>query len=202
MRLAKTLALLPATLLLATVAAAQEVKYVEENGVTYKETRHVIKRTLPETRVEQQERVVYRDRYTTDLVPSERRYMAPVTEYRWEPQWVTPWNPFAAPYVTYRWVPVTKWVEKTELVKIPQSRHEQVPEKITLNVPVTSHKSAEEVYYSRVPISVKPSTTPGPASPATGEGDESVARRNTFSRRYDDNPPREGDWRPAASITR
>jgi hypothetical protein len=201
MRLANILFLLPAGMLLAAVADAQEVKYEEENGVTYKVTRHVVPRPVLETRVEQKEQLVYRDNYTTEMQPSERRYMVPITEYRWEPEWVNRWNPFAESYVTYRWKPVTRWEEKTESIRIPYTRRETVPQKVTTNVPVTTQRYVNAEYFSREPVSAKP---PGPASSTlSGEGDESVARRSAFgSRRYDSDPPREGEWRPAESIRR
>lgn len=193
--------------LLSGVVAADEVRYVEKDGVTYQETRRVVPRPVLETRMEPREQTIYRDKYSTDFHQSERKYMAPVTEYRWEPQWVTPWNPFSAPYVTYRWVPVTRWVERSETVRIPVTRREVVPEKITTNVPVTTQRIVEDEHISRVAVSAKPqggaSLRSLDSDPFEREGDTGVASRNSIGgRRLDSDPPREGDWRPAESIRR
>lgn len=191
--------------LLAVAGLAQEVRYVEENGVTYQETRRVVPRAITETKIVPREQVVYRDKYTTDLQPSERRYMLPITEYRWEPQWVNRWNPFSAPYVTYRWMPVTRWEPRSETVKIPVTRREVVPEKITVNVPVTSQRFVEDVHSSRVAISAASQGVTSPSSDPFDRGGESgVARRETIGgvRRLDSDPPREGDWRPAEAVRR
>ena len=206
MRCARIVVLVPAGFLascLLASAAADEVKYVEKDGVTYQETRRVIRRPILETKIEQREQTVYRDKYSTDFQQSDRKYMAPITEYRWEPQWVTPWNPFSAPYVTYRWVPVTKWVERNETVRIPVTRREVIPEKVTTNVPVTTQRFAEDEYVSRVAVSARPQTGSG-ALGDPFDGDGSVARRDSIGgvRRLDSDPPREGDWRPAESIRR
>jgi hypothetical protein len=199
----------PACLLLASLAAADEVRYIEKDGVTYQETRRVIRRPIVETTMEQREQTIYRDKYSTDLQPTERRYVTPVTEYRWEPQWVNPWNPFSSPYVSYRWMPVTRWVERTEQVRIPVTRRETVPEKVTMSVPVTTQRYAEDEYVTRVAVSAKPQAgAPGPASSPTsdpfGREDESVARRDTVGgvRRLESDPPRSGDWRPATDYRR
>jgi hypothetical protein len=195
--------LLAASLLAGNTIVAQEVKYVEKDGVTYQETRRVIPRPVLETKMEQQERVIYRDKYSTDFQQSERRYMAPITEYRWEPQWVTPWNPFAAPYVTYRWMPTTRWVERNETVTIPHTRREVVPEKITSNVPVTRQRFVDETHVSSVPIGIKSQTGSGSVTDPF-YGDSGVARRESVGgvRRYENDPPSVGDWRPAAESIR
>ena len=189
--------------LLATQAAADEVRYVEKDGVTYQETRRVIRRPIVETKIEQREQVVNRNKYTTDFQPSDRQYMAPVTEYRWEPHWVNPWNPFSAPYLTYRWAPVTKWVERHETVRIPITRREVIPEKITTNVPVTTQRYVEDEYVSRVAVRSQPGAAAS-GDPFSRESETSVARRDAIGgvRRLDNDPPRDGAWRPAESIRR
>jgi hypothetical protein len=205
----RSLAFLPACCLLASLAVADEVRYVEKDGVTYQETRRVIRRPIVETTMQPREQTVYRDKYTTDFHPTERRYMTPITEYRWEPQWVNPWNPFSSPYVAYRWMPVTRWVERTEQVRIPVTRRETIPEKVTMNVPVTTQRFAEDEYVTRVAVSAKPRD----AEPARLNGDpfessaqpqESVARRESVGgiRQLKSDPPRYGEWRAASEYQR
>jgi hypothetical protein len=202
-------AILPACCLLASLAVADEVRYGKIDGVTYQETRRVIRRPIVETKIEQREQTVYRDKYTTDFHPTERRYLTPITEYRWEPQWVNPWNPFSSSYVAYRWMPVTRWVERTEQVRIPVTRRDTVPEKVTMNVPVTTQRFAEDEYVTRVAVSAEP----GGAEPARLNADpfepaaqspESVARRDTVGgiRELKSDPPRQGEWRAASEYRR
>jgi hypothetical protein len=190
-----------AAVLAAGQSVADDVKYVEKDGITYQETRRVIRRPIAETRLEQREQTIYRDKYSTDFQPSERRYLAPITEYQWQPEWVNPWNPFAAAYVTYRWVPVTRWVERSETVRIPITRKDVVPEKITTNVPVTTQRFAEDEYVTRVAVGSRPQSSPGSTS---GDDDSVVASRNTLGgvRKLDSDPPRSGDWRAANSLRR
>lgn len=200
-------AFLPACCLLASLAVADEVRYVEKDGVTYQETRRVIRRPIVETKMEQREETIYRDKFTTNFHPTERRYLAPVTEYQWQPEWVNPWNPFASSYVAYRWVPVTRWVERTEQVRIPVTNRETVPEKVTVQVPVTTQRFAEDEYVSRVAISAKPqSGEPGRLNkdPFDSAAEESVARRDTVGgvRELKNDPPRYGEWRSATEYRR
>jgi hypothetical protein len=188
--------------LLAANISAQDVKYVEENGVTYQETRRVIQRPIMETKMVPQEQTRYRTQYRTELQPSQRHYNVPITEYRWEPEWVGRWNPFATPYVTYRWKPVTRWEPRTETVQIPYTRTEVIPEKVTTNVPVTTPRYVNEEHFSRVPVSARTQGV-GPSDPFDKE-ESGVASRETIGgvRRLDSDPPREGDWRPSESIRR
>jgi hypothetical protein len=190
--------------LLAATASAQEVKYVEgKDGVTYQETRRVVRRPIWETRMESREQTVYKQNYRTDYVPTQRNYMVPITEYRWEPEWVGRWNPFATPYVTYRWKPVTRWEPRSDTVQVPVTRQEVVPEKVTTQVPVTTPRYAEDEYISRVAVSAKPQGSSGSSSDPFNR-DSGVAGRDTVGglQRLDDTS-RDGDtWRPAQSLRR
>ena len=49
-------AILPACCLLASLAVADEVRYVEKDGVTYQETRRVIRRPIVETKIRSRRR--------------------------------------------------------------------------------------------------------------------------------------------------
>lgn len=200
-------AILPTCCLLASLAGADEVRYIEKDGVTYQETRRVIRRPIVETKMEQRDQTIYRDKYTTDFHPTERRYVTPITEYRWEPQWVNPWNPFSSPYVAYRWMPVTRWVERTEQVKIPVTRRETVPETVKTSVPVTTQRFAEDEYVTRVAVSAKPQNAEPArlnADPFGPPAQESVAQRETVGgiRQLKSDPPRYGEWRAAGDYRR
>ena len=56
------------TLVSGTFAAAEEtVRYFEQNGVTYRETRRIEPRPVTATEWEERQRTVYRDRYVTEM---------------------------------------------------------------------------------------------------------------------------------------
>ncbi|MFV2066605.1 MAG: hypothetical protein ACC645_06455, partial [Pirellulales bacterium] len=88
---------------------AEGVRYYEENGVTWRETRHTVQRPVWVTRYEQREQTVYRPKVSTEYRDSYQTYQVPVTEYRWETRWHGRWNPFVRPYTTQAMVPVTRF---------------------------------------------------------------------------------------------
>jgi hypothetical protein len=131
---------------------AQEVREYEDNGIRYRETTQVIQRLIPETRYEQRENTVYRERYTTDMQESVRRYQVPVTEQQWVLGYQRTWNIFRPPTPSYRLLPVTRWVTRTETVRIPVTKRDYVPEHQVQQVPITNTRLAEERIVRRVPI--------------------------------------------------
>lgn len=131
---------------------AQEVRTFEDNGIRYQETTQVIQRLIPETRYEQRENTVYRERYSTDMQESVRTYQVPVTEQQWVPGYQRTWNIFAPPVLSYRQLPVTRWETRTETVRIPITKREYVPERQVQQIPVTNTRLAEERIVRRVPI--------------------------------------------------
>ena len=179
----------------ARARAADEVKFVEENGITYRETTQTIRRPLPETKLESQEVTVYREQLSTELKQIDRTYQIPITEYQWVPGWQRSWNPFAAPVLTYRLMQVTRYETRTEPVKIPVTTRKVVPEKLTQQVPVTTQRIVEDRFISRVAVGTKPA----------GDPFASTARRQEPASpiKLDGDPPRDNStWRPADSGTR
>ncbi len=141
-----------ALILAASRAAADDVRYYEDGGITYRETTQTVKRPIPHTEMQPRDVTYYRERYTTDLQEVTRTYQVPVTQYQYEPRLEGRWNPFVQPSVTYRMVPRTHWETKSEVVKIPVSKREVVPETVTQHVPVTTHKIAEDKVVTRVAV--------------------------------------------------
>lgn len=192
-------ALLP--LASAVSATADEVRYFEQDGITYRETRRTVRRPVTESRYETREETVYREHLTTDSVESYRTRHLPVTEYRLEAYWAGRWNPFRRPYLAYEYVPRTHWEPRTEVVRTPVSRRELVPERRVVQVPVTTTKMAEEEVITRVAVSGNASGDPFASS---------VARQGDTIRiggvaRLDNDPPRYGqtsDWRASSGSVR
>lgn len=201
------------------VAVAQETRFYEENGVTYRETKQKVQRPIAETRWDNQQRTVYREKVTCNCADVQRSYYLQVNDAQWEPYIANRWNPFAQPYVAQRLVPRSRWELRTDTVRVPNPRRELVPEVVTVRVPTATTRVVEEEYISRVAVSTRPvgagatavAATPNngqptlatrPASPgmatAMGSAIGGVAR-------LDSDPPRASSsdaWRPASPVRR
>jgi hypothetical protein len=134
------------------IAAADEVRYYEENGVTYRETRRVVRRPISEVVSQPVDRTVYREQYQTDYQDTVRVYSVPVTEYRWESYWQGRWNPFVQPYLAQRLVPYTRWETRTEKVRVPVVRRELVAELRQEQASVVAQRYVDEELISRVAV--------------------------------------------------
>ena len=99
-------------LVAASRATAQDVRYYEDGGITYRETTQTVRRPIPHTEMQSRDVTYYREKYTTDLQDVTRTYQVPVTQYVYEPRVENRWNPFTQPTLTYRMVPRTHWETK------------------------------------------------------------------------------------------
>lgn len=180
-----------AGLLVALPAAADDVRYVQENGVTYRETTRVERQPVVETVVEQREQTVYTPRVTTEMRESVRTVYVPVVEYRYEPRVHNWWNPFAPAHVAYHQIPSTRWEPRTEVVRTPVTYHELIPETRVVEKPVRKLGFADQKRIERVAV------TPVPMTPTSSAA--TVARRPVGSVGVITNePPRYG----AATVLR
>jgi len=197
-------------------AAADEVRYFEKDGITYRETKQVVRQPVTETRLESRENTVYREQLTTDMRETQRNYATPVTEYQWVPYMERGWNLFNPPHLTYRLVPQTRWETRTETVRFPVTRRDYVPEKRTVQVPVTTQRLAENVIISQIAVGARPAgLSPSGAAPVAANPDPfakplspEVARRDQVGgvSKLESDPPRasssttgssNSDWRAA-----
>lgn len=191
-RLPFVVAVLAATSLLATtpsLKAQQTESIVEENGIRYRVTKQITKRPIYETKVEQQQQTVYREQYNTQFQTSYRTYLVPITEYRMEPYVANRWNPFAAPYTAYRYVPVTRWETRQEPISVPIVRRDWVPQQQTVHIPRTTTTMVEDEVVSKIAL--------GPATNSSGSGNTAIAQKPKV--KLDGNPP--GDWESAGGDT-
>lgn len=175
------------TLLSGAQIATAEERLIEKDGVTYRETRRVVQRPVVETRYEQREQTVYRERYDAEIRETSQTYFTPVTEYRWVTVLKGRWNPFSQPYLAPEYKPVTTWQAREHIIRTPVARRELVPEKRIVQVPVTTQRMAEEEIISRVAV-----------SPSSG----TLGTRSTTSvggvARLESDPPRQStNWRAA-----
>lgn len=147
------------SLFAAELAMADEVRYYVKDGITYQETRRVVQRPVIETKYEQREQIFYREQYKTNMQQSYQTVQVPVTEYRTMACLQNRWNPFAQPYYTYRTVPTQRMEVRQQVVQMPVTTRELVPEKRIVQVPVTSQRMAEEEQITRVAVSGVPPGT-------------------------------------------
>ncbi len=200
-------------LVAASRATAQDVRYYEDGGITYRETTQTVRRPIPHTEMQSRDVTYYREKYTTDLQDVTRTYQVPVTQYVYEPRVENRWNPFTQPTLTYRMVPRTHWETKYETVKIPVARRDVVPETVTQQVPVTTHKIAEDKVVSRVAVGTTASSAGTLAANPSAAGGSTFNASNTTNlgggdsvggvSKLDPNQPRQNpDWRSGDSMLR
>ncbi len=163
-------------------ALAEQVRYVEEDGVTYKETERVVRRPVTSTRWESRERTVYLPQRHSELRETWRNYRVPVTQMQWVSRMHGRWNPFATPYFTHELVPVTRWETRSELVNVPVAKTEWVEEKRVVQVPVRTQEYVEDRYVSKVAVSAS----------ATPTGSRVASRSYAGGVALENDPPRRG----------
>jgi len=181
---------------------AEEVRYYEQDGVTYRESRQIVEKRVPEVRYEERSQTIYRDQCVTEMKDTVRTTWVPVTEYQVQERLVGRWNPLARPYFEYRSVPVTRWEPRSEAVQVPMARRKLLPEVQTVRTPVTHWRTVQEEVIRRVALSATPNTSTLAASPspATLAGPlvpveiPEAARRSQIGglAELDSDPPRQG----------
>ncbi len=177
----------------ATVALADDVRFYEENGVTYRETKRTVQRPISETHYEDRSQTVYAEQLKTQSQTMQRVVQTPITEYVWEPYWVNRFNPFVEPTQSYRYVPRVRWESRVEQIQVPVTQREVVPQQQTVKVPITTQRMASEEQVTKVAISARP------VNPATG-ATTAVAQQSqpAGGARLDSDPPRGATaWRPS-----
>lgn len=157
-------------------AEADEVRYYEQNGVTYQETRRKVQRPLVQTALTQQQQTVYRQQVSTEYRDVQRTYYVPITENRVQTYWHRRLNPFAPPYLAQKVVPVTRWELRGDVVKVPYTRTDYVPQVVTVQVPTSTQRMVEDEIITRVAVGVPqaPATFVA-AQPGIGAGNTAVA---------------------------
>jgi len=201
-------------------AVANEVRYYEQDGVTYRETRQVVQRPVYQTEMQPATQTVYRQEQSTETRETTRTWWSPVTEHGCEAVLVGRWNPFIKPYFVYRPTTRTRWESRTETVQAPVTVTRWVPQTQTTEKAVTVQRMVPEEIVSRVAIGRTGNATatspmlssagqygstgalapvPLPASTATS------LRPLGGVARLDSDPPRRGvttAWRPSTPTSR
>jgi len=183
--------------------SAAEVRYYEQDGIKYRETRQIVQRPVSEVVWEDRPQTVYAEQWKPETRSYYRTVERPVIEYRWETYWANRWNPLAEPYLAWRQVPYTRIETKTEEQRARIVVRQVVPQTRTVKVPITKHKLIEEEQITRVvvsnrtpadpfaqpleprqgivaarPVTIPPSAAaPGLLPPAALHGSAALARR-------------------------
>lgn len=182
-------------------AAADEVRYYEQNGVTYRETVRTVKQPVSQTEYQTQQRTVLREQVTSNAQPLVHRQWAPVRDWRYETRWVGRFNPFVQPYPVEKLVPYTRWELRESVSQVPITRRELVPETVEVRVPVTTRRVVEQQVVSSRVVVQSPSTL---SSQARLSNQAQLANRPTIGgiANLDESPARGGGWRPSVSTIR
>ena len=149
-------------------AIAQNVRFEERDGVRYQVSTRKVQRTVPVTEMHDRHQTVYTQQITTENITSQQTYLTPITQYQTVTRLRGRWNPFIMPYYTYDVRPVTTWHQSVANVQVPVSRTAWVPQTQTVQVPVTTYKTAEVEETTRVAMN-QPNTfaSAQPLSPQT-----------------------------------
>jgi len=131
---------------------AQEI-VTGADGNRYQVTRRVTQRTVPVTEMQDRTQTVYAQQLTTNTINHQQVYTVPNTSYQWDTRLRGRWNPFVTPYWTYDLRPVTTWSTQVANVQIPTNQVAWVPQTRTVQVPVTTYRTAEVEETIRVAMS-------------------------------------------------
>lgn len=104
-------------------------------GIVYRQVSKMVERPVIESKMEKQNRTVYRPETVTETKPEARTVYTPVVEYKWQPRLHGRWNPFQQPTVAYHHVPETRWEARNEVVNRTETRTNWVAENRTVEVP-------------------------------------------------------------------
>jgi hypothetical protein len=135
------------SMVLISSVIGDQLRYYQENGVTYCETRRTVQRPVSETTMQPTTRTVYKEQCYTEMKDVANVCWTPVTTYRTETHWVGILNPFVEPALETEFIPQTCWQQRTEVVKkVPVTCRRMVPEVQQVQVPVTTQKLVLEDY--------------------------------------------------------
>ena len=146
--------------------AAEDVRYYEQDGVMYRETRIRLRHPVNEVRYKELKRTVYQDQYTTELKPVVRNTYVPVTTYAWQPEVYGKWNPFVQPHIAYRPVPKVSWSVQPQTIQVPVTRRTTIPQTQSYQVPETNLRYVERDYVQRIPVGPAPTRQTTTSTPA------------------------------------
>jgi hypothetical protein len=161
------------------LCGADDVRYYEEGGITYRETRSTVKQPVREIEYENQQQTYYREQYQTQMHDVQQMVYQPVTQYRWEPRTHGWWRIFQGPHIAYHLIPETRWQTNVVNQKLPVTQRSYIPETRTVRVavPKLSLKETENVTRTAVgPAAGNTRLSQAPTTaPTTSQAPASIA---------------------------
>ena len=160
-------------------SAQQQPEYIDRDGIRYQVIQQQVPTQVAVTEMRSQEQTTYRQQVTTENVQHQQVYHVPVTQYQVVSTLHNRWNPFAEPYWTHHYEPVTTWQQQVGTVQIPVSKTTVVPETKTVQQPVTTWKTAYNTITTHRAIGPTP-TGPGANTMMAGAQPQSVGATATL----------------------
>lgn len=120
---------------LASNSLADEVRFVTENGVTYREEYRTVRVPTSKQQVTQQQQIVHQDHFTTEMKETVQTFYRPVTTYQWVPRWQGPWGLGQPMHLTYEKKPITQLQAYTQTVRVPVTSHQLIADTQVVEVP-------------------------------------------------------------------
>lgn len=148
----------------------QDVRFYEQGGITYRETKTKVRRPVREIEYQDQQQTFYREKYATQMQSvREYRYQA-ITQYYWEPRVHGRWNVFTGPHLAYHLRPQTTWQHQTRLAEYPVTQRTYEPQTRTVRTAVPKLSFKEEEVVARTAVGPAASgrqlaTAPAPQPP-------------------------------------
>lgn len=140
-------------------ATAQQ--YVDKDGIRYQVIQEQIPTRIAVTETQSQQQTSYRQQVTTENIQHQQVYHVPVTQYQVVSRLHNRWNPFAEPYWTHHYEPVTTWQQQVGTVQIPVNKVAMIPETQTVQRPVTTYKTVNNTITRHVAIGMTPTGAGG-----------------------------------------
>lgn len=165
-------------LVCAADSRAQDVRLVQQNGAPFVEATQTVRQPVANTTVQRREETVYREEYVTQMQESQQTYLAPVTEYHWEPRVHGVLNPFRPRTIAYHLVPRTHWEPRTHTVRTPITTRQLRPETRIVEVPRRQLGFAQQQQTTRTALA--PSTSSFSSVSAGAPSSAAVAQHHAL----------------------
>ena len=165
--------------LFASGLVADDVRIVQENGVTYQETTRIVRSPVTSVTTETRELTTYKERLRTAVRESVQTYYVPKSEHHYEARWHNWWNPFAEPQLVYHPVPHTRWQPRTEKIRTAVTVREFIPETRTIRVPVRQLGFSPRQETHRVVVALPSRMTP--QRPVERRQPEAIVRQGSVN---------------------
>lgn len=148
--------------------AAVDVRYYDENGVRFQETRYQVRQPVREVRTVDQPVTEYQTTFRTAWEPRTVTSVVPVTQYEVVPRLHDWWRIFGEPYVAYHLEPYTVWTSVTHSTSVPVTRQETQPQTRTVRLAVPQLRFETQERVTRVALGPSSNFANGdPSRPTT-----------------------------------